>query len=254
MNNLKHNKDLLVQENVIDKLEKIIYNYPLSLNNLKNEYLIEQASSYLPYSVGFEIECNSKYTDNKISEVFSKIPDIMDVSGGNYEVRFRIPKGIKGMICLYNICLKLPQYFTLNIGSGIHYHIDFTDFPEAFNHDFIKKHNDYIIKELIKWKTALDTKSVNAKCYLNTRGWVQFQSGFKTMEVRIGEMTFDYTTIIKRMIDCNRIAKEIKGDINYEEKLNKLRNKLKQLNEEEIMEELNYELFRETVKTRTIKI
>ena len=39
---------------------------------------------------------------------------------------------------------------------------------------------------------------------------------------------------------------------NYEEKLNKLRNQLKQLNEEELIDELNYELFRQTVKQRTI--
>lgn len=254
MNNPKQKQEVLGLESVIDKIEKIIYNHPKTLDNLKNEYLIQTASSYLPYSTGFEIECNSNYTDSQIKEIFSKIPNIMHVSGGHSEVRFRIPNGIKGLVCLYNICLKLPEYFTLNMDSGIHYHIDFTDFPEAFNRDFIKKHNDFIIEELIKWETALDTKSVSAICQLDSRCWVQFQSGFQTMEVRIGEMTFDYTVIVKRIIDCNRIAKIVKGNINYEEKLNKLRNQLIQLNEEELIDELNYELLRETVKHRTIKI
>lgn len=111
------NKD---KDEILIKLEEMIYTCPQVLLKFtdKNPRLLEYINDYLPYSVGIEIECNSEFSDDDIYEVFSKIPDIMDISGGDYEVRFRIPNGLKGLICLYNICIELPKYFTLNKGSG----------------------------------------------------------------------------------------------------------------------------------------
>jgi hypothetical protein len=238
---------------IIKLLEDAVYNHPQALLKLTNKNLLKIVNYMLPYSTGFEIECNSIHDSNKIKEVFSNIPNIMHVSGGDEEVRFRIPSKLNGLICLQEICNLLPDYFTLNEGSGIHYHIDMTDVFDSIDKEFIYKHNDYIINELIKWGTAKDTSSSSAACFLNSRGWVNFQSEFKTCEIRIGEMTFDYNVISKRIIDANRIVKYLKNQITPEAKLAELKLKLKSLNikEDEINILKNYI---NVVNNRIIKI
>ena len=101
---------------------------PMSLAKVEGK-LQSVANSYLPYSTGVEIECTSK--DNiSLSAArlgFNNIPNIIEVDIDYREQRFRIPKGISGAICLYEICEKLKLMCMLNMGSGIHYHIDCRD-------------------------------------------------------------------------------------------------------------------------------
>lgn len=238
---------------IIKLLEDAVYNHPQVLLDLKNKSLLDIIDYMLPYSTGFEIECNSNFSSCEIEDIFEKIPDIMHVSGGDSEVRFRIPNKLKGLICLQNICNLLPDYFTLNKGSGIHYHVDMTDVFDLINLDFVNTHNDYVINELIKWETAKNVTNHNAKCFYNNRGWVNFQPEFKTCEIRIGEMTFDYNVISKRIIDANRIVRHLKNQFNPSEKLKTLELKLQKLNirEDEINILSNYN---EIIKTRIIKI
>ena len=244
----------LTDNKEIKLLEEAIYKFPQVLANLKSESAINFVNSYLPYSTGFEIECNALPSFNQ--KDFQSIDNLMDFSGGDGEVRFIIPNGIKGLICLYNICEKLLTNCSLNMCSGIHYHIDMTDKAhEVFNIDFINKHNDYIINELKKWNTAKEINS-NTKCFLDSRGWVNFQSGFKTMEIRIGEMSFDYNVIVTRIIDGNRIAKYIKGQTSSFEKLKNVQKQLKTFSDEakKEIESLNLLSYREIIKNRIIKI
>ena len=79
------------------------------------------------YSTGFEIECSCKEDVN--FKAFRNIPNIIeaDVNTCN-EQRFRIPNGIEGLQCLFNISIVLKKEALLNPGSGIHYHIDCTDY------------------------------------------------------------------------------------------------------------------------------
>jgi hypothetical protein len=186
----------------------LINNNPLVLLAIKDKNSIDFINNQLPYSVGIEIECNS--LDNFNESIFKKIPDIMAVACDSGEKRFRIPNGLKGIICLYNICQELPKYCSLNTGSGIHYHIDCTETcKKLHNRQVIKRNNDWIISDLTRWETAIDTKSSYAKCDL-LRCWCHFSTEFYTIEIRIGEMTFDYNTMIKRILDGNRIVKKLK--------------------------------------------
>lgn len=220
----------------------------------KNPKLLEYINDYLPYSVGIEIECNSDYRNNIIYDIFSKITDIMDISGGDNEVRFRIPNGLKGLICLYNICLELPKYFTLNEGSGIHYHTDLTKYWNLINVTSIAENNDWIIEELKTWNTAKDYNNF-CYCRLDSRCWCQFQSEFKTMEVRIGEMTFDYSIIAKRAIHCNSIVRKLVKE-NKKEYLITIKDRLSQLNNEllELEQERDLNKDIQIMKNRIIKI
>ena len=213
----------------LHSIEDSIYNYPLLLLNIKNKKIIESIDNYLPYSIGIEIECDwLKRIGNE--HIFKEIPNIIEVNCDVLEKRFRIPNGLNGLICLYNICEKLKKVCSLNPGSGIHYHIDMTDFFHIVNQEFIVKNKEYILKELDEWmyKGTYNSRSV----YINNMAWVRFQTDFKTMEIRIGEMTFDYSLMIKRIIHSCKIVKTLK-DLSYltieEVKIHKLQNELKEL-------------------------
>lgn len=193
-------------------IEQIINTSPLVLLTIEDEELINLANQALPYSVGFEIECSQKASFNK--EAFSSIPDIMDVNVDSCEQRFRIPNGIKGLICLWNICEQLKLNSELNEGSGIHYHIDMSDvFGGMVTKRSIENNQKWILSELDSWNYKGNYN--NRECKLNQRCWVQFQSEFKTAEIRIGEMSFDYNLIIKRMIHGCQIIKRFREKEGY---------------------------------------
>lgn len=189
-----------------ENIKKILLTNPTYLRSNPN---IDKVSNfYLPYSIGFEIECERKDSFNL--EEFSSIPNIMEVDIDADEHRFRIPNGLNGFKCLFDIHEALCKNSLLNKGSGIHYHVDFTDiFDDYVNKESIKFIEPYTLEELDNWKYkgTYNKRQVG----LNNRCWVNFQSCFKTAEIRIGEMTFDYELLVKRILDASRICKEVKN-------------------------------------------
>lgn len=169
----------------------------------------ELALFYLPYSTGFEIECCTQ-PDISVS-IFDEIPYLIENKSEQDELKFRIPPGIEGLHCLSHISLYLRKYALMNLKSGIHYHIDFTDVWNDINVKFIKEKESYILKELESWnyKGTYNRKEVR----LDVRCWVKFHKYYKTMEVRIGEMTFEYELLFERIRHCNAIAKKLKEDL-----------------------------------------
>lgn len=212
----------------LDKvIEEIVYRSPLTL--LKEDLahvILEKSNNYLPYSVGIEIEANQK--DNFVHKIFEGIPDIIEVYCSGSEQRFRIPNGIKGLICLYNICMILPRYCELNTQSGIHYHIDMTESYHLFNDRFIQKNKKWILEELDTWeyKGTYNTRDIQ---FSDHHRWLRFQSCFKTAEFRIGEMSFDYKVLIKRIIHASSIIRRLKTDLGIDTTnvpINNVNNKL----------------------------
>ncbi len=213
---------------------------PLLLLKLKNKEDIDYCNNFLPYSTGFEIECNmlgyeelvkkaldaNKWNDPKLRDFVSQhrreflaIPNIMHVSNDASEQRYRIPNGINGLICLYLISHNLKKFSELNDASGIHYHIDFTDVPE-WDDDYniykslLASNHDYVLTELETWgyKGTYNSKGIAG---IGSEGnWVRQNDG--TVEFRIGEMTFDYEVLVKRIVHLNEICRNLKGQLNLE--------------------------------------
>lgn len=187
-------------------IEESIYTYPLALLSIKDKQLITKINEYLPYSIGIEIECNksSNFNLNR----FTNIPDIMSVNIDDYEQRFRIPNGLCGLICLYNICNELKVNSELNFGSGNHYHIDMTYTYHLLSDKFIKDNENWILKELDEWgyEGTYNRRTINFSANHN---WMRFQNDFKTAEIRIGNMTFDYEVIVKRLIHACKIIRRL---------------------------------------------
>ena len=168
---------------------------------------VEAASVLLTRSVGIEIECYKKDEGFNLED-FTSISNILDVNIDASEQRFRIPTGLKGFQCLYEITKALKKNSALNLGSGIHYHIDMTDvFDKIETYEEEVKKAEWILKELDSWNY---TGMYNKREISNTLTWVRIQRDFKTLEFRIGEMTFDYTlmcTRILHLIDiCDKLA------------------------------------------------
>lgn len=198
------------------ELEKIIKETPLALLALKeNKEEIEFANSFLPYSIGIEIECNYKEGVFK-ADAFREIPYILSVNVDSSEQRYRIPTGIKGLVCLYLISTQLVKYSELNPLSGIHYHVDLGSDYNAivgneYEHDTHELQYGWVLKELDTWNYI---GRYNTRAFSTAACWVRFQSGFKTMEFRIGEMTFDYKLLLKRILHLTEIVSTIKASVN----------------------------------------
>lgn len=204
-----------------NKLQELVETAPVVLLALKDKKIIDEINNMLPYSTGFEIECGVNHTEfNK--DNFDVIPDIMEVDTriSSGEQRFRIPNGFKGIICLYNLCEQLKNNLLLNYGSGIHYHVDCTG---CFNQDLVgitMLNQSWILEELSSWdyKGTYNSKGINCSNVtgcdfnLNTGNWLRFNH-LRTMEFRIGEMSFDYKVLIRRILHCNSIVKRVKDKL-----------------------------------------
>jgi hypothetical protein len=243
-------------ENDLINIEEAIYKLPLSLKGIRNDILINQINQFLPYSTGFEIECRKKSTFK--SSIFEEIPNIMEVNCDNSEQRFRIPNGIKGMICLYEICKNLKKYSELNPLSGIHYHIDMTNTFHLINQEKIDENKEWILNELDTWEDVKETNQ-DRNCLLDCRCYVNFQSPFKTAEIRIGAMSFDYSFIIKRIIHANEIIKKLNENLlstPNELRIKKLVTRLAELNKTQVNTSIipSQEIMQEITNKRIIKI
>ena len=188
--------------NISDEIINLLSSYPLELDS--KEYK-EIGLYVLPFSIGIEIECDKgEYYNEKD---FKDIPNILAVQTDSQEQRYRIPNGINGLKCLYSICTLLHGQSIFNVGSGIHYHVDFTDSYHLINDAFIEKHQDYVLKELDTWNYI---GTFNSRKIGEGFNWVRLQPNFKTLEFRIGEMTFDYKLMYKRITHLVEICKNLK--------------------------------------------
>lgn len=239
-------------------IEDSIFENPIPLLNIKNSKLITKINNYLPYSSAFEVECMKKRNFN--IESFTSIPDIMAVDCDSCEQRFRIPAGLKGLVCLYNIAEQLVLNSELNPESGIHYHVDCTDIWDYITDDIVDKNAEWILKELDGWSPEYTTVSrgVCGKGTLLYGGWLRF-NGLKTMEFRVGEMTFDYSILARRMIHCNDIRRRFTiAALEGAEKLElvNLRKKLEDMKKsrEEAPELVFTSIAQEVIKSRIKRI
>lgn len=200
------------QENInsfdkyFEKKNPIFINPYLFDLNVDSFNLINSLSdSYLPYDTGIEIECSYNYKNNKpySKSVFDHISNIVENNSTESEQRLRIPTGLIGLKCVWDICEVLQEDFILS-SSGIHLHIDLTKYYDSNIQNKFKNNSDFIKKELDTW---------NYKGTYNkwrddlSGGWVGFNFIFKTIEFRICEMTFNYEKLIKRIIHCQYIVK-----------------------------------------------
>ena len=94
------------EENI--NIDTILKTIPLALD-VEDKIVQKLALFYFPYSVGFEIE-----TMTSDIRIFDEIPYLIENKSSISELRFRIPNGIKGIHCLFNISI---YFFNFNLFS-----------------------------------------------------------------------------------------------------------------------------------------
>jgi hypothetical protein len=213
----------------LDVIKECIYGIPLPLSKVTDPLVISYINSLLPYKVGIEVECPYKDAESKSV----KIEDVI-TSHDSHEKRFQLVPGIKGLIGLWNVTLYLKKYCELNPLSGIHYHVDL---GKEYGAEELRIINDLELG--VKWLKELE--SWNYKGNYNSRGiscgghtWMRFNS-LGTIEFRIGEMTFDYSTMVSRILHASSIAGELRSAIgestvSLSKRLEILQNKIKSSN------------------------
>ena len=180
------------------------------LEILTHSYL--KPDDYWFYDVGIEIECSplDGFSESDKLEELKELNIFKDIQLTKDEQRFRLPKGTSGFYALHKLSMFMKKYYAFNDLSGIHYHIDFSDcFDNLINNESIVNISLYLLNELDSWnyKGSYNSRMVKLD---GGASWVRFQSDFKTMEVRIGEMTFDYNLLLKRILHLQEITYRLK--------------------------------------------
>jgi len=175
---------------------------------------IQAANELLPYSTGMEI--NACYKEQLYNYAnFQAIPDIiLDCTSSSSEQRYRIPNGVVGMICLWNLSKQLKLNCDLNPDAGIHYHVDCkTDgtYNYLVDQRILAINADWVLSELDTWQYPGNYHSRALGSYFR-------YNDYQTVEFRVGEMTFDYNLLLKRILHVNDIMKMLKSHIRYEGK------------------------------------
>lgn len=195
-------------------INKVLRTNPFLALDIPN--IEEIALKYLPYSIGMETECDNGPNFNL--EFLKNIPDLINTNIDDYEKRFRIPNGIKGLCCLYNIAEELKVNCCLT-SSGNHYHCDFSDkvfingefktyFELINNHKFIEQNKEFILKELDKWEYPNTYNKRDMTTYKDS--WASLRSNYNTIEFRIGEMSFDYEVLVNRVLHVSLLSSLLK--------------------------------------------
>lgn len=209
--------------NLYNEVKEIIKVSPLLLlDRIEDLEILEICNSFLPYSIGIEIE--SPYL---IKEEEPKIEGLYLLAkrtiASYEEVTFRIPNGYKGLLALELFSNEIKSYLTKS-NSGNHYHIDLgLDFPSLSN--YIIREKDYVLKELDTWnyKGNYNKREVG----IGKGKWVNLRDDFGTVEIRIGELAIDYFTLFKRITHCCDIVKEVRiknnlvSNLYYDNNINK---------------------------------
>lgn len=246
----------------LDLLDKLVFTNPTALPASIDKELV--GNYYLPKSVGIEIEStftygNLEYWKDKIKG----IPGILDSVGDISEQRFRICKGYTGLVALYEALKLFIEFGRLNPESGIHYHVDFTEFSQEEMRtsffEMLSKHENYLLGELDTWnykgkynqrRIATDRKSA----------WLNVRTYLRTVECRIGEMSYDYTVISKRIFHLTSILQKATNPLNLEvvKYHNLLLNLVSKLESTELKlsstNTVSHEEIRQKIKSRKIKI
>lgn len=214
-----------------------IKSFPSSLLHLPSP-LKKIAAKSLPYSVGIEVECEAKQGMTGIGQTFIHeqvckefilqktgqgwYAFLMDIKFSTFEYTFRVRKGIDGLIGMYIMCEFLIYHCNLNPMSGIHYHVDMSDLDwYKINENWPMLLTSPMVKRYIPNRIIESLESWNYKGEYNTKGvgtqkgyWVAYRDHFKSLEFRIGEMTFDYSVMSKRAIHACEITRKLKQEIN----------------------------------------
>lgn len=188
---------------------------PLLLDTLpeKQQLIVDRQ---FPYSFGIEWEINTSnipmlYPESmlhlSLPLKFSRYTNIYRIDQNETEFRQRFWPGKHGLLQLYWVCEFLKKTSHPNPLSGLHYHIDCTDVDDFLRFTTFCETQDWVLDALISWGYTGTYNKWTISMYKNA---VRMHHGYDTIEFRIGEMSFDYSLIVKRVKHCQAIVQRLK--------------------------------------------
>ena len=170
----------------------------MNINVLKELILKENDFlDVLPYHIGLEIECDTEI--KYIRDYLDKIPCV-ETDNSTGELRIKFDTGLNGLCQLYCLTLFLHKYSSFNEGSGIHYNIDMLVNNLKVSTADVNQRN-IVLNELTKWEYK---GTYNKYDFSDFKGyWCTNRKN--RLEIRIGEMSFDFDFILNRIQSCNFI-------------------------------------------------
>lgn len=194
-------------------LRDCVFHNPLGLSCLPSKTR-QLADWYLPRDTGIEFEVMAPESldftmlSNEVNALGLK-----DIAYSYKEQAFRICSGEEGMIQLYKLSHILKKHLLLNPGSGIHYHTSCPNIISKYSNLNLltkKSTSELFLKELDSWgyKGSYNMRGLDI---MSKGSWINLRWDFNTVEYRIGEMTFDYDLLIKRIVHCHAITRKIES-------------------------------------------
>lgn len=181
--------------------------------------LVRYINSIFTRDIGIEIEAILRfdYTIDEFYEAWNNANLVCSEDSDANEIRIRLNFYDDSISrCLIDLYLGLEiikKYYKLNMRSGIHYHVDcpkiFSN-PDIFYDDnIVSNQHEWIFKALSSWNYN-EVRGGNARM-ISIAKWsqVRIHKKYKTLEYRIGEMTFDYSLILKRIVHVTNITNKI---------------------------------------------
>ena len=193
-------------------MRKVLWNFPHLIETLDQKQ-IDNIRKMFPYSIGIEIECS--WLSHCGDEDANTIPiDLFkEIRCDTMEKRFRLHPGLGVVYGLHYLSEWLPKHCKFNKASGIHYHVDCSEFRfEDFTSNIYKNlnfSNNWVLTALESWnykgnyndwKISFDKEAIRLHIH------------YETIEFRIGEMTFSYKTLLTRVKHVSNITKKLKKD------------------------------------------
>jgi hypothetical protein len=198
----------------------------------RNSFIDEFCLYYLPNDCGIEIETelinNQNYSD--VVNKFKKINNLKESTIGNSESKFRIPNGFDGFVCLYKILDTIKETHYNSVNSTHHYHIDMTDWFSKFSYVNLieNKQDEFLLTELDNWDYKYNSNKRQV-AFDSKFNWVNFRHRFKTCEFRCSDSTFDYQTVILRLIHASKLVTSLKNNNELNIKVSVLKSNLNNL-------------------------
>ena len=219
-------------ENGYKMMRDCVYHNPHLLGHIKDPKLLKIADNLLPERTGIEFSVEV--------ENFSKLYKLWRndvVKTMNYtrhpapEFQVQLYNGIKGMKGLYDTCKALKKESSLNMAAGLHYHCNLSKLTKFIEKNELQDRiltiqskvfyntpkGEHILKSLNSWNYEGEYNhrglTFQPNCAKNK--WIVLRTFFPewdvrqteyTLEFRIASMKFDYTSILKEIIQAHRLA------------------------------------------------
>lgn len=184
------------------RMEDFILRRYTHLNN-RIEHFLRRCREMMANS---EEVLNSITSSQEVTQSIRSEPEIEEVTLTEIRVSIKDYTQLKG---LYDILKVMKDYLKIPLGGGIHIHVDWDEYSNVTNRKIAAKwltNNLSKIEEIFpKYTGEYNKRKVGDQC----KGTYVNLSYHKSIEFRIAPLTYNYETLIKWIIGCQKVVSNL---------------------------------------------